>query len=293
MNSRTVWTLLTISFSTAVSLAADDSSPTPPTLLARLDEERAPQRLLFLYSPDELRSVHVWLKGEWKAAGKVRDASDEEPYYAYQVSQQLKAENGQKILLNSWSADGQFTYRHELELKESSDDFRVSVSSLSVRDAEQYRSDQAKERTESTDDQIPEAPGFVEVSAESRALIDAVRETGAQSVQGTLDPELLEMAQQYAQRMANQQRQDGHAGFEQRFQYLTRAGSGGSSASEITAESWSFLSPELAEHARSCVKSWLQSPGHRADMMRFHGRYGYAMARGDNGVYYAVGIFVN
>ena len=36
-----------------------------------------------------------------------------------------------------------------------------------------------------------------------------------------------------------------------------------------------------------------QSPGHRADMMRYHGRYGYAMARGRNGMYYAVGIFAN
>ena len=134
--------------------------------------------------------------------------------------------------------------------------------------------------------------GFVP-SPESKALIDAVRATGAQSVQGRLDPEITRMATRYAQSMARQQRQDGHAGWSQRFSYLLSQGGGGGAPSEITAQSWSDLGPSLEAHARSCVRSWLQSPGHRAEMMRYHGRYGYAMARGNNGVYYGVGIFAN
>ena len=129
--------------------------------------------------------------------------------------------------------------------------------------------------------------------ADSRALIAAVRATGAQSVAGKFDPEIYEMAMRYAQKMARQGAQDGHAGWDRRFQYLLSQGGGGRYPSEITAESWNDLGPSAEAHARSCVEAWQQSPGHNADMMRYHGRYGYAMARGRNGVCYGVGIFAN
>ena len=129
------------------------------------------------------------------------------------------------------------------------------------------------------------------VSPESLALIDAVRSTGGHSVDGKLDPKITQMAMSYAQRMARQGGQDGHAGWNERFHSLIAQGHG--APGEITAQSWGSEGSSLDAHARSCVQSWLQSPGHRAHVMRYRARYGYAMARGSNGVYYAVGIFAD
>ena len=268
--------------------AAKEEEAGGPVLLARFDEGVSRLRTLFLYSPEELRAVYVWLGDSWVPAEKARDASSEEPYYAYRVSSRFNPNDSREVAVNSWAMSGEVTYRHKLQIHSGGGSYRVATKSRSVRSRHQHLADQQLPRREGT---IPNAPAGVSVAPESRALINAVRETGAQSVHGHLDPELVQMAMRYAQSMARQQRQDGHAGWNQRFQYLISQGAAG--ASEITAESWSHLGPSLETHAHSCVSSWLQSPGHRADMMRYHGRYGYAMARGDNGVYYAVGVFAN
>jgi uncharacterized protein YkwD len=261
-----------------------------PKLLARFGKHTSTPQTLFLYSSEPLTAVHTLVRNSWIAAKKERDASDEEPYYVYRLSPRYSPHDGQKILINSWSASGEVTFRHQLEFKQSQDDYRVTVDLRNVRTQEQYLADKASR---------PQLASYHEpvrslVTAESQALINAVQETGARSVSGHCDPNLTRIAMRYARKMARQQRQDGHAGWGQRSQNLMgRYGSSGRPASEITAESWSHLGPSLDRHARSCVESWQQSPGHRADMMRYHGRYGYAMAQGNNGIYYAVGIFAN
>jgi hypothetical protein len=112
----------------------------------------------------------------------------------------------------------------------------------------------------------------------------APKKPSAASVKGRLDPTVCWYAQNYANTMAFQSGQDGHAGFDARFRAL------GSAASEITAESWGW-ERTLADHARECVKSWQASAGHRASMMAAHPRYCYAMAPSRNGKYYCVGLF--
>ena len=261
-----------------------------PKLLARFGNRTSTPRTLFLYSSEPLTGVYTLVGNSWSAAKKERDASGEEPYYVYRLSPRYSPHDGQKVLINSWSASGNVTFRHQLEFKQSQDDYRVLVDLRKVRTHKQYLADKASRPQQAT----YQEPVRSLVTAESQALINAVQETGAKSVSGHCDPELTRIAMRYARKMARQQRQDGHAGWGQRSQNLMgRYGSSGRPASEITAESWSHLGSSLDRHARSCVDSWQQSSGHRADMMRYHGRYGYAMARGNNGIYYAVGIFAN
>lgn len=266
-----------------------------PVLLARFDDAVSSPRTLYLYCSVELGLVHVWLRDAWITAKKVRDASSEEPYFAYRVSRKLEPREIRTALVNGWSQSGDVAYRYQLEFQPYENDYRVAVEPQRILSHAEYAELVDRDKTESSlaESKIPHAPMFPTLAPECAALMTAVRETGAESVRGQLDPELVQMASRYAERMARQQRQDGHAGWTERFHYLTRPGGGGRSASEITAESWGHLGESLDAHARSCVESWLQSPGHRAEMMGAHERYGYAMARGENGVYYAVGIFVN
>ncbi len=267
-----------------------ENTESSPELLARFGGRTSSSRTLFLYSSEPLVAVHTLSGNTWVAAKKERDASSEEPYYVYRLSPRFVPHDGQTLLVNSWSASGDITFRHQLEMMQTEDDYRVSAKLRKVRTHDQYLADKKSRPQLATYDE----PVQSSVSAECQALVNAVRQTGARSVAGIQDPGLTRIAMRYARKMARQQRQDGHAGWSQRSQFLMgRYGSGGRPASEITAESWSHLGPSLDSHARSCVESWQQSPGHRADMMRYHGRFGYAMARGRNGIYYAVGIFAN
>ena len=278
---RTVLLLLGIPLFTSECLAEVPS----PLILARFDESQSAVRTLFLYSDQPLRAVYVFLHGTWVAARPEASSAHQEEYHVYRVAERFAPSSTEKLLLNSWSEQREQTYRHELSAFYDGVDFQVRAELKKTRSREEFEADASN--------QSAAQPAGFTVPPESRALIEAVRRTGARSVQGRLDPEIVQMALRYAQKMARQGRQDGHAGWSGRFQYLLSQGGGGGMPSEITAESWNFLGESLETHAQSCVESWLQSPGHRADMMKFHGRYGYAMARGRNGVYYAVGIFAN
>ncbi|MDR0327736.1 MAG: hypothetical protein LBI05_05520 [Planctomycetaceae bacterium] len=66
---------------------------------------------------------------------------------------------------------------------------------------------------------------------------------------------------------------------------------GGGSPSEICAQSQSGLS--LFEGAIASMRLWRNSSGHWAIGKKFHTYYGYDMALGKNGCWYAVGFFVN
>lgn len=127
------------------------------------------------------------------------------------------------------------------------------------------------------------------------ALILAVMETGAMSPLGRIDAKVCELSEPYAAKQAQRHAQDGHSGFGERYNRLTSNGSGSVYSSEITAESWpnQNLGTSLMAHARDCVKSWLQSPGHKADMMRYHSRMCYSMAAAEDGTRYCVGLFAD
>jgi hypothetical protein len=80
----------------------------------------------------------------------------------------------------------------------------------------------------------------------------------------------------------------GHHNWEARFQTLY-AQLGGEPPTEVCAESWSGES--LVTAAFGCVHSWRQSPEHWSAVRAAHPAYGFDIARGGNGVWYATGIF--
>jgi hypothetical protein len=64
-------------------------------------------------------------------------------------------------------------------------------------------------------------------------------------------------------------------------------------ASEVVAESWGRVvgGENVLEAAFSCIDAWRHSSGHWSAVSRQHRYFGYDLARGDNGTWYATGIF--
>jgi hypothetical protein len=81
----------------------------------------------------------------------------------------------------------------------------------------------------------------------------------------------------------------GHHNWESRFHAINAQLPGGLVAQEVCAESWPGQT--LVEAAEECVHSWRQSPGHWEAVGSRHSLFGYDMKRGNNGVWYAAGIF--
>jgi hypothetical protein len=81
----------------------------------------------------------------------------------------------------------------------------------------------------------------------------------------------------------------GHHNWDSRFQAINAKLSGGLLAREVCAESWP--GQNLVEAAIECVHSWRQSPGHWDAVSHRHDLFAYDMKRGQNGVWYATGIF--
>ncbi len=125
-----------------------------------------------------------------------------------------------------------------------------------------------------------------------RTLIFAVKihpESPA-SVQGQLDQTLAAEAESHSQYQANIQVQ-GHHQWGSRFQRISGRLPWGLSAQEIVAESWPHEG--LLDAAIDCVQSWRQSSGHWRAVRSWQPRFGYDMRRGNNGIWYATGIFGN
>jgi hypothetical protein len=72
-------------------------------------------------------------------------------------------------------------------------------------------------------------------------------------------------------------------------------GVGLGNGSEVVAESWgNFVGGEtVLEASFSCVDAWRHSPGHWGAVSRPHSYFGYDIARGSNGTWYATGIFAD
>ncbi len=123
-----------------------------------------------------------------------------------------------------------------------------------------------------------------------RTLIYAVRTHPERpaSTEGVLDPYLVEEAAMQAEYQARIGVQ-GHHNWEVRFHRINTRLPGGLLACEVCAESWP--GENLLEAAIECVRCWRLSPGHWEAVRLRHPRYGYDMKRGNNGVWYATGIF--
>ena len=122
-----------------------------------------------------------------------------------------------------------------------------------------------------------------------RTLTLAVRmhPEAPQSAWGSWHPTLGDLAQQHSKYQANVQ-QIGHQGWDSRFQHINST-LGGMPAKEVCAQSW----PQegLVVAAEDCVNSWRQSPGHWEGVRGAHSYFGYDMKMGNNGIWYATGIF--
>lgn len=130
-----------------------------------------------------------------------------------------------------------------------------------------------------------------------RSMIYAVRvhPERPQSVFAMCHPAFLAHAERHSLVQANALRQH-HADLiaaSARLQQETGRGLGG--ACEVVAQSWGKVlgGENVLEAALSCVDAWRQSPGHWSAVAGAHGYFGYDIARGSNGTWYATGIFAD
>lgn len=127
-------------------------------------------------------------------------------------------------------------------------------------------------------------------SLTQRTLIFAVRThpEQPQSADAEVSPVLFEEAEQHAQYQAEIRRQ-GHHSWESRFHRINARLPDNSVAQEVCAESWP--GQNLFDAAREMVHSWRQSSGHWGAVRERPRFFGYDMKLGENGVWYATGIF--
>ncbi len=123
-----------------------------------------------------------------------------------------------------------------------------------------------------------------------RTLIYAVRihPDRPESADGELLPLLSSEAQSHSQYQADI-RVQGHHAWGSRFQRILSLLPGGASPREVCAESWP--GENLVEAAIECVRCWRLSDGHWSAVRARSRFFGYDMKRGDNGIWYATGIF--
>jgi hypothetical protein len=123
-----------------------------------------------------------------------------------------------------------------------------------------------------------------------RTLIYAVRihPDKPASTDGQPSPELLEEAQNHSEYQAAIERQ-GHHYWASRFSRIVARLPGGLTAREVCAESWP--GQRLVDAAIECVRCWRLSDGHWSAVRAPNHCFGYDMRCGNNGVWYATGIF--
>ena len=115
------------------------------------------------------------------------------------------------------------------------------------------------------------------------------------SVLGNAHPAFLAHAERHSQVQARAQHQH-HADL---IGSMSRIGSemGGyvSGGSEVVAESWGSVvgGETVLEAAYSCIDAWRHSSGHWGAVSSRHRYFGYDLARGANGTWYATGIFAD
>jgi len=115
------------------------------------------------------------------------------------------------------------------------------------------------------------------------------------SVLGKAHAAFLGHAARHSQRQAALQRQHHADIIAASGRMAVESGEGVSASSEVVAESWGRVvgGENVLEAAFSCVDAWRHSSGHWGAVSRLHRFFGYDIARGANGTWYATGIFGN
>ena len=123
-----------------------------------------------------------------------------------------------------------------------------------------------------------------------RTLIYAVRTHPEKpaSTEGQFFPCLAAEAEGHSDYQAKIRCQ-GHHFWDWRFHRINASLPSGCTAREVCAESWP--GENLVEAAVECVRCWRTSSGHWSAVCAPHRCFAYDMKRGDNGIWYATGIF--
>lgn len=126
-------------------------------------------------------------------------------------------------------------------------------------------------------------------SLTQRSMILAVRRhaDAPKSTNGSCDIMLCEEAAAHSAHQAKLQKQ-GHHGWELRSQQISNHRG---PAAEVCAESWP--GQDLLDSCVDCVSCWRQSSGHWRAVSSEHSAFGYDIRRGENGIWYATGIFIH
>ena len=142
---------------------------------------------------------------------------------------------------------------------------------------------------------ILDLPSDATLSQRSMIYAVSVHPERPRSVLGLPHPGILGHTQRHSLRQAAMTNQH-HANIVAAGQQImAETGTPIYSQSEVVAESWgNFVGGEnVLEAAFSCVDAWRHSPGHWSAVAGEHRYYGYDIARGANGTWYATGFFSN
>lgn len=140
---------------------------------------------------------------------------------------------------------------------------------------------------------ILDLPAFATLSQRSMIYAVSVHPERPQSVYCQLHPAMLQHAQSHSRRQAGAHRLH-HANLSAAISIIgSQMGVGLGGASEVVAESGGRVvgGESVLEAAFGSVDGWRGSPGHWSAVSRPHRYYGYDIARGANGTWYATGIF--
>ena len=123
----------------------------------------------------------------------------------------------------------------------------------------------------------------------NEVLVETGRELGVLSIRtGRPHPVLQRAAEAHAAYQARVQVQ-GHQGWDHRYARIARLLPDCDTIKEVANESWPGQDVNAA--AKEMYRSWRLSPGHWSGVNGRCAYYGYSMVRGQNGVWYACGIF--
>jgi hypothetical protein len=136
-------------------------------------------------------------------------------------------------------------------------------------------------------------PRIASLSQRSMIYAIAVHPERPRSVYGTPHFAFLGHAERHSLTQARSLRQH-HADIIAASRRMSaESGESVSAGSEVVAESWGRVvgGENVLEAAFSCVDAWRHSSGHWGAVSRLHRFFGYDIARGANGTWYATGIF--
>jgi hypothetical protein len=137
---------------------------------------------------------------------------------------------------------------------------------------------------------ILDLPAKATLSQRSMIYAVTVHPDGPQSVNGSAHPAFLGHAEAHSGRQAALRNQH-HANLLEAMRVLGGQVGGVGNASEVVAESWGNES--VLEASYSCVDAWRCSTGHWSAVMGQHRYFGYDIAQGSDGKWYATGIFAD